>query len=296
MTTSHPEIIKNGNPDLTSSSILRVAAPVFGDEDYSPEALAKRWKLYTGDAEGFAEAYMAILAAGGPAFSAIVRSLAADGPAVVVHCTAGKDRTGVIVALLLKLCGVDDDLVVRDYAVTETLLNYTDEHLAALAAATRGAITLPMARAMMSSKPEAMTAFLRKLVETYGSAAGYFRQCGVTAKELDAARAALVDPAPEDGARGRGRRRVFLHEFDASLHPVLVELLLQRLLVLKEALLSLKLAVQPIRLPLLERNLRLGHRRPSRVFWAFLLDPLRLPLQPPSRSLAIDARSPGLAL
>ncbi|RKO88604.1 tyrosine phosphatase family-domain-containing protein [Blyttiomyces helicus] len=115
---SEPKIVKNGNPDLTSSSILRVAATVFGNEDYSPAALAKRLKLYAGDAEGFAEAYMAILAAGRAAFAGIVRSLTENGPALVIHCTAGKDRTGVVVALLLKLCGVDDDLVVRDYAVT----------------------------------------------------------------------------------------------------------------------------------------------------------------------------------
>ncbi len=43
---------------------------------------------------------------------------AVDGPALV-HCAAGKDRTGVSVALVLRLLGVDRDDVVHDYLLTE---------------------------------------------------------------------------------------------------------------------------------------------------------------------------------
>jgi hypothetical protein len=38
---------------------------------------------------------------------------------LIVHCTAGKDRTGVICALVLSLCGVDDEVVAQEYALTE---------------------------------------------------------------------------------------------------------------------------------------------------------------------------------
>jgi len=37
----------------------------------------------------------------------------------VVHCTAGKDRTGVICALVLSLCGVEDEIISQEYALTE---------------------------------------------------------------------------------------------------------------------------------------------------------------------------------
>jgi hypothetical protein len=53
----------------------------------------------------------------------VVRAVTAvaegNGGCVAVHCFAGKDRTGVIAALLLSLAGVDDDLIVRDFAASD---------------------------------------------------------------------------------------------------------------------------------------------------------------------------------
>jgi len=47
---------------------------------------------------------------------------------VLIHCTAGKDRTGIICAVLLSALGVPDDIVVRDYAVTELFMNGKIKH------------------------------------------------------------------------------------------------------------------------------------------------------------------------
>jgi protein tyrosine/serine phosphatase len=38
---------------------------------------------------------------------------------LIIHCTAGKDRTGVICALVLSLCGVDDEIVAQEYSLTD---------------------------------------------------------------------------------------------------------------------------------------------------------------------------------
>lgn len=51
----------------------------------------------------------------------VARAVLADQP-VLVHCTVGKDRTGVTVALMLAAAGVDEDAVIADYARTEDLL------------------------------------------------------------------------------------------------------------------------------------------------------------------------------
>ena len=44
---------------------------------------------------------------------------AKDGEGVVVHCFAGKDRTGIVSALLLSLAGVPDELIAADYAASD---------------------------------------------------------------------------------------------------------------------------------------------------------------------------------
>ncbi|KAI8627047.1 tyrosine phosphatase [Xylariaceae sp. FL1651] len=109
----------------------RKFVPVFLDQDYSPEALALRYKNYAAESdEGFVQAYKDILdAATNPdnefqPFKTILSHLASvptdsSSPLVpspcLVHCTAGKDRTGVIVALVLSLCGVSDEAVVHEY-------------------------------------------------------------------------------------------------------------------------------------------------------------------------------------
>ncbi|MEH3033009.1 MAG: tyrosine-protein phosphatase [Aeromicrobium erythreum] len=59
----------------------------------------------------------------------VVREVAAvDGPALV-HCAAGKDRTGVSVALVLRLLGVDRDAVVEDYLLTDRAREAIDRRL-----------------------------------------------------------------------------------------------------------------------------------------------------------------------
>lgn len=38
---------------------------------------------------------------------------------MIIHCTAGKDRTGVICAMVLSLCGVKDEIIAQEYALTD---------------------------------------------------------------------------------------------------------------------------------------------------------------------------------
>ncbi|RYP55418.1 hypothetical protein DL769_010193 [Monosporascus sp. CRB-8-3] len=87
----------------------RVFAPVFRHEDYSPEAVALRFKNYGSGPES-------------RPYHQIITHLAGDSSPptpLLVHCTAGKDRTGVICAVILSLCGVDDDIVAHEYSLTD---------------------------------------------------------------------------------------------------------------------------------------------------------------------------------
>ena len=69
------------------------------------------------------QAYLGYLQHRGEAVVGALRALAGAGPgASVVHCAAGKDRTGVVVALALAVAGVPDEAIVADYAMTAEVI------------------------------------------------------------------------------------------------------------------------------------------------------------------------------
>src|SRR5207249_1518323 len=100
----------------------------------------------------------------------------AAGP-VVYRCAAGKDRTGVVSAVLLGLLGVRDEVVVADYAATGENLDAIIERLMAA----RGYQTMLAALPpdTLHAEAETMIAFLARIRERYGSMRGYVRAAGV---------------------------------------------------------------------------------------------------------------------
>ncbi|CAN8100000.1 unnamed protein product [Discula destructiva] len=188
----------------------RVFAPVFSVEDYSPEAIAKRFSSFASESsEGFVQVYTRILQAGakGP-FARILRHLASSPSSpptpILIHCTAGKDRTGVIVALLLALCGVPDAAVAHEYSLTDLGLGARKrefvDHLAAVeplkgdrAAAER----------MVSSRAASMAGTLRMVRERWGGVEAFVRgEIGLSADEVEAVRRNLVVDVGEGEGQG----------------------------------------------------------------------------------------------
>jgi hypothetical protein len=84
-----------------------------------------KWREADGSWKGFTRAYTDILIGAAPtSYRTILLHLAYEPEKpLIVHCTAGKDRTGVICALVLSLCGVDDDVVAHEYSLTEVGLS-----------------------------------------------------------------------------------------------------------------------------------------------------------------------------
>lgn len=55
----------------------------------------------------------------GDVFRYMIKELSIhERKAIAIHCTAGKDRTGVFVMTLLGLCGVDDEIIAKEYELT----------------------------------------------------------------------------------------------------------------------------------------------------------------------------------
>jgi protein-tyrosine phosphatase len=109
---------------------------------------------------------------------------------VVVHCAGGKDRTGLVTALLLRLAGVETQVVAEDYALSEERLR--PRHDLWLAEAETEA-ERERIRRIAVTPPEAMTEVLDELERRYGSIDGYLRAGGATDDDLARARARLRD-------------------------------------------------------------------------------------------------------
>lgn len=92
--------------------------------------------------------------------------------AVVVHCSAGKDRTGIASALLLSVLGVDDDTVVADYELTNELWSPHQLERAAGPLRSEG-LDIERLRTYFLAPGEVMTATLEHLRERHGSVADY---------------------------------------------------------------------------------------------------------------------------
>lgn len=111
----------------------------------------------------------------------VFEALDCDG-CVLFHCRAGKDRTGVIAMLLLKLLGVSDEAVVADYAITDRYSGRTMglQHVGLTILARRST------RCVFRSDPEEMERTLAHLRERYGSARAYLEEVAqVPAATLD---------------------------------------------------------------------------------------------------------------
>jgi protein-tyrosine phosphatase len=136
-----------------------------------------------------ADRYVSILDSSGAQFVTVLGMIAdpANHP-TVFQCAAGKDRTGLVAAMVLGLLGVNDDAITADYAATAAVV---DVLLARLHARAPG--REPPGPRIMSAEAATMQHALDWMRSVHGSVEGYARAYGLTSNQIDTMRAALVE-------------------------------------------------------------------------------------------------------
>lgn len=133
--------------------------------------------------------YVSMLQASAQPFAEVARLVAhssdREPTAVLVHCTAGKDRTGVATAIMLDAAGVTRTAVVDDYASSQEHLAgpWADQMLQMIASF--GMPVTPHLRTLATgTPPEAIQQALEWVDTTFGDSASYLLSGGLTGEEL----------------------------------------------------------------------------------------------------------------
>ena len=123
---------------------------------------------------------------------ALTALAAPDARPAVFHCTAGKDRTGLLSALVLSLLGVPEETVVADYALSgeamarlraKLMVKYPD-----------GKTLIADSDAVFSADPANMVALFAHLRARYGTVARYASDVGIPDDVVSRLREALLEP------------------------------------------------------------------------------------------------------
>ena len=153
----------------------RGAIPPFTGGDIAGRLTATYQWLVRNSGEGVAEA-----------ISSISDALY-DGRGAVFHCSAGKDRTGLLAALILEALGVDAENIAADYMLTIEVVEGIVQRIKRIEQGSS-----PTAQTL-APQPSAFRVFQETLRDEYGGAAAYLRKHGVTDETLDALRRNLLE-------------------------------------------------------------------------------------------------------
>jgi protein-tyrosine phosphatase len=182
---SSAELRADGDGPLRRERVAHHHVPLFDGEAVKAEerpamiTLADRYWLLAEYAKAKIARVLAMLAD-------------ADGPAVY-HCAAGKDRTGVISAVVLGILGVPDEVIVADYAATKENLEAIIERL--MATKSYASVLSNLPPDTMHAEAETMVVFLERIRTDYGDMRSYARAAGVGPDTLETLVVRLVEPA-----------------------------------------------------------------------------------------------------
>lgn len=159
--------------------------PLLEAQDGQP-AMAEDWTLL--------DSYLAAVRTRGSEFVEVARALAAPGALPsLFHCMAGKDRTGLVAAILLSALGVSDDIVTADFAQSSRFLDAQYYREATLRTLERG-VPQALVERVLTTEPSYIRAVLQEIRDTHGDTSRYLYAHGLEEAELADLQDALLEP------------------------------------------------------------------------------------------------------
>lgn len=167
------------------------SGPTAGDGAAEP-VLPWQGEKLSRDRAPVVNSYLRYLSRRPDSIVAALRAIAEPEGATVVHCAAGKDRTGVVVALALSVAGVPRNSIAEDYALTQSQMALILAHLARSDLYDRE-VTQP--DQIPTASAEVMEAVLSAVETKFGSVLGWLASHGWTERDTEALHAKLVGPS-----------------------------------------------------------------------------------------------------
>ena len=188
---SSTEIDQYGRLGISDAGLTWRNVPMLDNVRLSPRDPSEP-PLELAPEESPGEGYVRIAEEFAPAVAETFRILATqDALPAVFHCTSGKDRTGIVAALMLDVLGVADDVIASDYCLTEAAQErstpWIEQHEPEFAAFLA---QIPPER--RAPRPARILDFLGGLRARYGSVPEFLTRSGVPERQLNILRARVV--------------------------------------------------------------------------------------------------------
>jgi protein-tyrosine phosphatase len=186
-----PEELESDQPRDVEIEVVHVS--VLG-EAYDPEYVKELDAHLAGVddvADHYAWSYVEFLERYRERFGRVFAAIADADGTVVVHCVAGKDRTGLVSAVLLRLAGVDHATIGADYALSAENLRPRRE---AWLQEARDEQERAKLEKLVNTPAGAMTRVMLEIERRYGDVASYLRAAGLSNEQVGRLRERLVAP------------------------------------------------------------------------------------------------------
>ncbi len=187
----HPDELKVAPANHPLRHLVE-ACSIFPEDNPNEAFIAELNGLYgTGITPG---RYMHYLEVGGDRFARAFTLFArADAYPVLIHCSAGKDRTGVLLALIMDVLRVSHDDIAHEYGLSDQSIDHLIRYLRASGRHLQGSDE--EIRARLSTPPDRMAGFLELFVKRFGTAEAFLAGKGVAPETFAAVRRNLVETA-----------------------------------------------------------------------------------------------------